>query len=59
MIQKTPASPRLNGSGKTKGRVWSGQVKVCNQIEMHDLKQAVHVQKPSNVVEFKQFCKDE
>ncbi|KAF7650410.1 hypothetical protein LDENG_00126420 [Lucifuga dentata] len=32
-----------------------------NPIEMlwHDLKQAVHARKPSNVAELKQFCKEE
>jgi len=50
MIWSTPASPPLNGLKET----------YVNPIEMlwHDLKQAVHARKPSNVAELKQFSKE-
>ena len=40
---------------------WPSQSPALNPIEMlwHDLKQAVHAPKPSNVTELKQFCKEE
>ena len=63
MIQSTQSSPPLNGSKETKDRFleWPSQSPDLNPIEMlwHDLKQAVHARKPSNMVELKQFYKDE
>ncbi|KAF7640673.1 hypothetical protein LDENG_00023530 [Lucifuga dentata] len=63
MIRSTPASPPLNGSKINKMKVleWPSQSPDLNPIEMlwHDLKQAVHACKPSNVAELKQFCKEE
>ncbi|KAK3565476.1 hypothetical protein QTP86_010224 [Hemibagrus guttatus] len=40
---------------------WPSQSPDLNPIEMlwHDLKKVVHAQKPSNVAELQQFCKDE
>ncbi|KAK1796512.1 hypothetical protein P4O66_009548 [Electrophorus voltai] len=46
---------------KMKTLEWPSQSPDLNPIEMlwHDLKNAIHAQKPSNVAEFQQFCKDE
>ncbi|KAF7670306.1 hypothetical protein LDENG_00272020 [Lucifuga dentata] len=46
---------------KMKVLEWPSQSPDLNPIEMlwHDLKQAVHARKPSNVAELKQFCKEE
>ena len=46
---------------KMKVLEWPSQSLDLNPIEMlwHDLKQAVHAQKPSNVAELKQFYKEE
>ena len=46
---------------KIKVLEWSSQSPDLNPIEMlwHDLKQAVHARKPSNMAELKQFYKDE
>ncbi len=40
---------------------WPNQSPDLNPTEMlwHDLKQSIHAGKPSNVVELKQFCKEE
>ncbi|KAI3376068.1 hypothetical protein L3Q82_016607 [Scortum barcoo] len=45
---------------KMKTLEWPSQSPDLNPIEMlwHDLKKAVHAQKPSNVAELQQFCKD-
>ena len=61
MIQNTTASPPLNGLNKMKVLEWPSQSPDLNPIEMlwRDLKKAVHAQKPSNVAELKQFCKEE
>ncbi|KAK3570405.1 hypothetical protein QTP86_019286 [Hemibagrus guttatus] len=46
---------------KMKTLEWPSQSPDLNPIEMlwHDLKKVVHAQKPSNVAELQQFCKDE
>ncbi len=46
---------------KMKTLEWPSQSPDLNPIEMlwHDLKKAVHAQKPSNVAELQQFCQDE
>ncbi|KAK3568483.1 hypothetical protein QTP86_008234 [Hemibagrus guttatus] len=46
---------------KMKTLEWPNQSPDLNPIEMlwHDLKKVVHAQKPSNVSELQQFCKDE
>ncbi|KAK3515159.1 hypothetical protein QTP70_008187 [Hemibagrus guttatus] len=46
---------------KMKTLEWPNQSLDLNPIEMlwHDLKKVVHAQKPSNVAELQQFCKDE
>ncbi len=46
---------------KIKVLEWPSQSPGLNTIEMlwHDLKQSFHAQKPSNVAELKQFCKEE
>ncbi len=46
---------------KIKVLEWPSQSPDLNLIEMlwHDLKQSIHDQKPSNVAELKQFCKEE
>ncbi|KAK3509142.1 hypothetical protein QTP70_020254, partial [Hemibagrus guttatus] len=55
------SSPEWLKKNKMKTLEWPSQSPDLNPIEMlwHDLKKVVHAQKPSNVAELQQFCKDE
>ncbi len=46
---------------KIKVLEWLSQSLDLNPIEMlwHNLKQSIHTRNPSNVIELKQFCKEE
>ncbi|KAK1798040.1 hypothetical protein P4O66_000540 [Electrophorus voltai] len=55
------STPEWLKKNKMKTLEWPSQSPDLNPIEMlwHDLKNAVHAGKPSNVAELQQFCKDE
>jgi hypothetical protein len=63
MTQNTEVNQQQNGFNRRKYAFWSDLLESpdLNPIEMlwHDLKRVVHTRHPKNIVEMKQFCKEE